>query len=254
MDKRKGISKKTRFEVFKRDNFTCQYCGKSVPEVTLEIDHIKPVKEGGDNNILNLITACFDCNRGKGARKLNDKSLLKIEKEKLDKLNEKRLQLEEMMKWRHELMDLEETQIDKIDNVLGDLMGIELTEIGRNNFRNLIKKHGFKTVLEATDISYNKYFNPKERNTEEVLNYIKRICVIKTKEKDDPLLKDKMYIIGILRNRFHLSQSDKNKITRYLDECCKSKNDVEGIKLLAKTIGELYEFYEELGKVFGGDL
>ena len=37
-----SISKKIRFEVFKRDGFTCQYCGKSPPGVTLEADHIKP--------------------------------------------------------------------------------------------------------------------------------------------------------------------------------------------------------------------
>ena len=43
MAKRKGISKKTRFDVFKRDSFTCQYCGKSAPDVVLQVDHINPV-------------------------------------------------------------------------------------------------------------------------------------------------------------------------------------------------------------------
>ncbi len=69
-NKRKGLSKKLRFEVFKRDGFTCQYCGRSAPDVILEVDHIKSVKNGGDNDIMNLITSCFDCNRGKGKRKL----------------------------------------------------------------------------------------------------------------------------------------------------------------------------------------
>lgn len=44
---RKAISKKTRFEVFKRDRFTCQYCGATPPGVLLHIDHIHPVAEGG---------------------------------------------------------------------------------------------------------------------------------------------------------------------------------------------------------------
>ena len=70
MAKRKPISKKLRFEVFKRDSFTCQYCGKSAPDVVLHVDHIKPVKEGGTNDITNLVTACADCNLGKGARKI----------------------------------------------------------------------------------------------------------------------------------------------------------------------------------------
>lgn len=87
--KRKSISKKTRFEVFKRDSFKCQYCGKSAPEVVLEVDHIKPVAEGGKTTMLNLITACRDCNRGKGKRKLDDKTELAKQKAELDLLNEK---------------------------------------------------------------------------------------------------------------------------------------------------------------------
>ena len=40
---RQAISKKLRFEIFKRDSFTCQYCGSSAPEVLLHADHLKPV-------------------------------------------------------------------------------------------------------------------------------------------------------------------------------------------------------------------
>jgi hypothetical protein len=65
---RTPISKKTRFDVFKRDAFQCVYCGAHPSEtVLLEVDHIHPVVEGGTNDIDNLVTACWDCNRGKGA-------------------------------------------------------------------------------------------------------------------------------------------------------------------------------------------
>ena len=64
---RTQVSKRTRFEIFKRDLFACQYCGATPPAVTLEVDHIRPVSDGGINNQDNLVTACFDCNRGKGA-------------------------------------------------------------------------------------------------------------------------------------------------------------------------------------------
>lgn len=69
--KRRALSKKTRFDVFKRDAFTCQYCGRKPPQVVLQVDHVVPVAEGGDNEIVNLLTSCEDCNRGKGARKLS---------------------------------------------------------------------------------------------------------------------------------------------------------------------------------------
>ncbi len=68
---RKPMSKKLRFEVFKRDGFKCQYCGAHPPTAILEPDHIKPVADGGTNDMDNLVTACFNCNRGKAANSLD---------------------------------------------------------------------------------------------------------------------------------------------------------------------------------------
>ena len=59
-------SRKVRFTVFNRDGFKCQYCGRTPPAVVLELDHIIPKSKGGLESIDNYITACFDCNRGKG--------------------------------------------------------------------------------------------------------------------------------------------------------------------------------------------
>ena len=67
-----SISKKIRFEVFKRDGFKCQYCGKSSPKVVLEVDHIIPKNKRGGDNPENLTTSCFDCNRGKGKNLLEE--------------------------------------------------------------------------------------------------------------------------------------------------------------------------------------
>jgi 5-methylcytosine-specific restriction endonuclease McrA len=94
---KRGLSAKKRFEVLKRDNFTCRYCGRSVSsedlpvlkesddpaldelmvqmklakyEVILEVDHVIPRSRGGGDDMDNLVTACKDCNRGKGARPL----------------------------------------------------------------------------------------------------------------------------------------------------------------------------------------
>lgn len=72
---RKPIKQSKRFAVFSRDNYTCQYCGKKAPNVTLEIDHKIPVSKGGNNAIENLVTSCFDCNRGKGAKILPEKRI-----------------------------------------------------------------------------------------------------------------------------------------------------------------------------------
>lgn len=66
------MNKRVRFEVFKRDKFTCRYCGKSSPAVVLEVDHVIPRSSGGSDDEMNLVTSCFDCNRGKSDRNLSE--------------------------------------------------------------------------------------------------------------------------------------------------------------------------------------
>ena len=62
-----AISKRLRYEVLRRDNHACRYCGRSAPEVPLTVDHVVPVALGGSDDPSNLVTACRDCNSGKSA-------------------------------------------------------------------------------------------------------------------------------------------------------------------------------------------
>lgn len=64
------IPASVRVSVLHRDNYKCVFCGRSSREVKLEVDHKEPFSKGGGNNLNNLQTLCFDCNRGKGARRL----------------------------------------------------------------------------------------------------------------------------------------------------------------------------------------
>ena len=65
---RRAISEKVRYEVFSRDAFRCKVCGRGADNgVKLTVDHITPVDWGGTNDILNLLTLCEECNRGKKA-------------------------------------------------------------------------------------------------------------------------------------------------------------------------------------------
>lgn len=63
-----SIPQGLRFGVFRRDNFTCRYCGRPSPSVILHCDHINPRSKGGETTLENLITACSDCNFGKRAK------------------------------------------------------------------------------------------------------------------------------------------------------------------------------------------
>lgn len=69
---RRAITNALRMEVFARDNFTCRYCGRKPPDVQLQPDHVHPVAKGGSGDIENLVTACKECNTGKGAKTLTE--------------------------------------------------------------------------------------------------------------------------------------------------------------------------------------
>lgn len=60
-----AVTKRTRFEVLKRDNYTCRYCRSADGELT--IDHVVPVALGGTDRPDNLVAACKDCNAGKSS-------------------------------------------------------------------------------------------------------------------------------------------------------------------------------------------
>lgn len=61
-----GAYLRLRFKILNRDNFTCQYCGRTVEDgIKLEIDHIHPESKGGKTTIDNLIVSCNLCNIGK---------------------------------------------------------------------------------------------------------------------------------------------------------------------------------------------
>jgi hypothetical protein len=62
-----ALSKRLRFEILRRDEHTCRYCGGRAPDVRLTVDHVVPVALGGDDEPTNLVTACTDCNSGKAA-------------------------------------------------------------------------------------------------------------------------------------------------------------------------------------------
>ena len=66
--------KLTRKEIFRRDNYTCQYCGSTTR--TLTIDHVLPRHLDGPHNWENVVTACSICNHEKGGRTLEQSGMV----------------------------------------------------------------------------------------------------------------------------------------------------------------------------------
>lgn len=62
-----SVSKRLRFEIFKRDGNKCRYCGATAEDAPLTIDHVVPVALGGSDEPSNLVSACRPCNAGKSS-------------------------------------------------------------------------------------------------------------------------------------------------------------------------------------------
>lgn len=172
MAKRKSLGKKVRFEVFKRDSFTCQYCGGKPPGSVLQCDHINPVAKGGENDIDNLITACFDCNSGKSDRLLTD--LPKSVKDKAELIEEKELQLKEYNKLLKKIRTRVTREINKIDDIFAEYFpDRELSE----NFREATLRTQFLAKLSFADVQdAMRMACDRKHNSRDAVKYFCGIC------------------------------------------------------------------------------
>ncbi len=204
---RKALSKKLRFEVFKRDKFTCVYCGRKAPDVVLEVDHITPVAKGGDNNIINLVTSCFECNRGKKDIPLHVNESLEKQRLQMELIQEKREQLEMLFEWKKSLDELDEYGSELyVEYIESKIEPYTLSNQFKTNILKLFKKYKPEDIFDAIKISTEKYLKYDSNNeliqesVNECLGKIGGILV----NKNLPPIKQKLsYIKGICRNRFN---------------------------------------------------
>lgn len=66
MLRRKRSPRFSRYNLYLRDMFTCQYCEKQFPQSILTMDHVLPLSKGGKTVWDNIVTACNPCNGKKG--------------------------------------------------------------------------------------------------------------------------------------------------------------------------------------------
>lgn len=201
---RKSIPKGIRFEVFKRDLFKCQYCGAAAPEVLLHIDHIKPVVDGGTNDITNLITACVPCNLGKGAKRLDDNTAVSKARTQMEELQERREQLEMMMAWQEGLRDLDAEKVERLADYWKNLVpGYYLNDQGKQSLKKWLKRFPLELVTQAMSSTTAQYLviadggKATQESVEMAFDKVPSFCVVNS---EDPDTRQLYYIRGILRN------------------------------------------------------
>ncbi|MBF5091299.1 HNH endonuclease [Novosphingobium sp. NBM11] len=145
----RSISKRLRFEIFKRDEFACQYCGAHPPQVVLELDHVIPVSLGGEDDADNLVTSCFACNRGKSATPLDA-----VPKSLADKAADVAEREEQLKGYSAVLAARRERVEDEIWQAFGHWRGqTETTHAKFSSMKTFIERLGINEVLEAIDIT-----------------------------------------------------------------------------------------------------
>ena len=248
MAERKPLSKKIRFEVFKRDSFTCQYCGRTVPDVILHVDHIKPVSKGGTNDIMNLVTSCQDCNLGKGARELSDNAVVKKQQKRIKELAEKNEQLEMFLEWRNELQEIEEKEVRAVNDFISSISDWSANEQGKRIIKRWIKEFSLQLVMECVGIAFDQYYCGDSASWNRAFDKVGGICRNKSKGQDRREYY-KNYMVKVCRNRF--GYYSENWIRDFAYNSIDSDEDFEDIKQILKVAKHWTDFKERLRRHIG---
>jgi hypothetical protein len=195
------ITRKQRFDVFNRDNFTCRYCGRKTPEVILELDHIIPISKGGLNEPDNLITSCFECNRGKGKTLLDTVLLDKDIHDQTILMAEKEMQLNEYNYLRNKIRLRENEEIEELTRYFTAKFPEPEYEHAKREcpsaiIRQCLKLISYIDIFDSIDTAFD--------------------ITLRDTKGDSHVVATAKYLTGILknelRNRNNISLSKKNPV------------------------------------------
>lgn len=182
-----SVSVRIRFEVFKRDRFTCAYCGKHPPDVLLEVDHIVPQAAGGSDDMENLITACLECNRGKSDRLLDEGQRPVVHAEAVADLEERIAQAQAYAELTAAMGALAEKQVGIVIKQWARAFRASTTEResgtywelaryeewpNEGSIRLFIRKLPLAVILEAVDIAGSRF----DESSNGACRYFYAIC------------------------------------------------------------------------------
>lgn len=152
MSERKSLSKRTRFEIFKRDGFRCIYCGATPQDLPLHVDHVVAVANGGTDDAPNLVTACRDCNGGKSAVPLEERRFKTGQITEADR--EHAEQLREYLSIQREVHAAKNEVGDQLLNAWEEHCGDPGNVRGlRTRLSRAASEFGYARVMEAIEIT-----------------------------------------------------------------------------------------------------
>jgi hypothetical protein len=176
MEQTREPSKRIRFEVFKRDSFKCQYCGRTPPAIILEVDHINPKANGGKSDINNYVTACFDCNRGKGPVPLDQvPSSLQVN---IAEMKERQAQLKAYSSFLESVDQELVADADRVNNAFHQYIpDRSLSEQFRNTtLKTFQRRLPVLKIVEAMNVAGSHWEAGDITNPERLVRYFCGVC------------------------------------------------------------------------------
>jgi len=183
---REPLDKAVRFAVLKRDNFTCRYCGRSAPDVVLEVDHIISRAQGGSDDPSNLITSCLDCNAGKSAEGL-DEEMQPLPPETAEEVEARTARVAAFHRAGRERDKVAKQHEEEIVAELAPVIGGPelLPMLEPKNIRSLAHLEKLLDLETLREVArYTEAKDLKDDGTWQRWLYFCRICWIKVKEKE----------------------------------------------------------------------
>lgn len=258
-----SLSVRTRFEVFKRDRFTCQYCGKNPPDVLLEVDHITPRAAGGSDEMANLTTACWDCNRGKADRLLEEGTEPVVGAGQVDSLRER---LEQAAAYT-ELVGQQEALVDKqvrlVMGVWAKAFGAEEIEEDGQSFwrlasgefpnersvRIFVRRLPVHEIMAAIDITSSRH----HESTAWTCRFFYKVCWRRIKGETGPIDEPKRKVVetdptvdsdpenewrAIAERAEETQIADRSRIIELLDQVDDLEDQIRDLKVTIRRLRE----------------
>jgi hypothetical protein len=191
-----SVSTRTRFEVFKRDRFTCQYCGRKPPEALLHLDHIVATANGGSDDPTNLVTSCSECNLGKSDVPLDATQRPGVSADAIAELEERVAQAKAYAEFTQEKRQVELNVVAIINDAWAkafgagridtdDFHGWEFTDGGSfprdASIKTILRRLPLEFVLEAVDVTEGRWHEASDR----ACRYFYGVCWRMIRERGD---------------------------------------------------------------------
>lgn len=193
MTGRRAISKRLRFEIFKRDDFTCVYCGaRAAGGDGLHVDHLTPVASGGKNEPDNLVTACAACNLGKGAVHLDAVNFAELSSRNL---MSRQARLKTAIQVSRQVTEAQIEIWDCVEHQLRLTFGKShgLSDRQASLVLDAVERYGMEKVVAFLREPPHKY-----KSADDVLSALPKVLYVQNASQHS---KTAYYVRGILRNR-----------------------------------------------------